>query len=138
MGFLGGVIILIIYINTWVIKKNFSFIASAISLIIFFLMVKNTFSKINYSNSIRILIYENINIFIIIFLIIYLLLVLKINHKIIFIFLKNNYIKHYELLFFNNYLNYYFFKSKFQLTYMNKLRIKYIKIFTCNIIKRKY
>merc|ERR1712174_80157 len=81
--FLGGVIILIIYINTlainekfFFIKKNFSFIASAISLIIFFLMVKNTFSKINYSNSIRILIYENINIFIIIFLIIYLLLAL--------------------------------------------------------------
>merc|ERR1712201_68821 len=64
--FLGGVIILIIYINTlainekfFFIKKNFSFIASVISLIIFFLVVKNTFSKINYSNSIRILIYEN-------------------------------------------------------------------------------
>ena len=43
---------------------------------IFFFMVKNTFAKINYSSSIRIIMYENINIFIIIFLIIYLLLAL--------------------------------------------------------------
>ena len=81
--FLGGVIILVIYINTlainekfFFIKKNFSFIVSTISLILLFFMTKSTFSKINYSNSIRILIYENINIFIIIFLIIYLLLAL--------------------------------------------------------------
>merc|ERR1739842_42077 len=81
--FLGGVIILIIYMNTlainekfFFVKKNFSFIIFWIPLITIFLIVKNSFFKINVRNSIRILIYENINHYIIIFLIIYLLLTL--------------------------------------------------------------
>ena len=81
--FLGGVMILIIYMNTlainekfFFVKKNFSFIILCMPLITIFLILKNTFFKINPRNSIRILIYENINHYIIIFLIIYLLLTL--------------------------------------------------------------
>merc|ERR1712148_109517 len=61
--FLGGVIILIIYINTLAINEKFFF-------------TKNNFIKINTRNSIALLIYENINFYIIIFLILYLLLTL--------------------------------------------------------------
>merc|ERR1712179_871703 len=56
--FLGGVMILIIYINTLAINEKFFFI------------------KINTRNSIALLIYENINFYIMVFLILYLLLTL--------------------------------------------------------------
>ena len=81
--FLGGVIILIIYINTlainekfFLIRKNFSFIFFSGGFIFIFCMIKNTFYKVNLNNSARIIIYENINIYVIIFLILYLLLTL--------------------------------------------------------------
>ena len=81
--FLGGVIILIIYINTLAInekfffmKKNFSFIIFLSSFLIFILVGKNRFIKINYRNSIAILIYDTINFYIMIFLILYLLVTL--------------------------------------------------------------
>merc|ERR1711902_401250 len=56
--FLGGVIILIIYINTLIINEK--------------IFIKNIFSKINSSNFFPIMVYENINIFLITFLILYL------------------------------------------------------------------
>merc|ERR1739846_235111 len=56
--FLGGVIILIIYINTLAINEKFYFY------------------KINFSNSISINLYESINFLSLIFLILYLLLTL--------------------------------------------------------------
>ena len=81
--FLGGVIVLIIYINTlainekfFFIKKNFSFIFSSIIILLLFLIRKNNFIKINTRNSIALLIYENINFYIMVFLILYLLLTL--------------------------------------------------------------
>ena len=81
--FLGGVMILIIYINTlainekfFFIKKNFSFIFSSIIILLLFLIRKNNFIKINTRNSIALLIYENINFYIMVFLILYLLLTL--------------------------------------------------------------
>merc|ERR1712148_30935 len=54
-------------------KKNFSFIISSIIILLLFLIRKNNFIKINTRNSIALLIYENINFYIIIFLILYLL-----------------------------------------------------------------
>ena len=81
--FLGGVMILIIYINTlainenfFFIKKNFSFIFFSIIILLLFLIRKNNFIKINTRNSIALLIYENINFYIMVFLILYLLLTL--------------------------------------------------------------
>merc|ERR1712073_35961 len=81
--FLGGVIILIIYINTLAInekfffaKKNFSFIAISFLSLIYFFLKKNVIIKINIRRSISIYIYENINFYIIFFLILYLLLTL--------------------------------------------------------------
>ena len=80
--FLGGVIVLVIYINTLSINekffiKNFSFIdfyyLRFLFLILMFLK-KNTTIKINYSNFIPAMLYENINFYVIIFLIVYLLL----------------------------------------------------------------
>jgi len=75
--------ILIIYINTlainekfFFIKKNFSFIFSSIIILLLFLIRKNNFIKINTRNSIALLIYENINFYIMVFLILYLLLTL--------------------------------------------------------------
>merc|ERR1711862_1087072 len=83
LGFLGGVIILIIYINTLAInekfffmKKNFSFIIFLSSFLIFILVGKNRSIKINYRNSIAILMYDTINFYIMIFLILYLLVTL--------------------------------------------------------------
>ena len=81
--FLGGVMILIIYINTlainekfFFIKKNFSFIFFSIIILLLFLIRKNNFVKINTRNSIALLTYENINFYIMVFLILYLLLTL--------------------------------------------------------------
>ena len=75
--------ILIIYINTLAInekifflKKNFSFIFFSIIILLLFLIRKNNFIKINTRNSIALLIYENINFYIMVFLILYLLLTL--------------------------------------------------------------
>merc|ERR1712148_82405 len=80
ISLLVSIIILIIYINTLAInekffftKKNFSFIISSIIILLLFLIRKNNFIKINTRNSIALLIYENINFYIIIFLILYLL-----------------------------------------------------------------
>jgi hypothetical protein len=81
--FLGGVMILIIYINTLAInekfffmKKNFSFIVFLSLFLLFILVGKNRFIKINYRNSIAILIYDTMNFYIMIFLILYLLVTL--------------------------------------------------------------
>merc|ERR1712131_256039 len=77
--FLGGVIILIIYINTLIInekiflKKFFHLIFYLFFGFLFFVFKKNLFSKINSSNFFPIMVYENINIFLITFLILYLL-----------------------------------------------------------------
>jgi len=75
--------ILIIYINTlainekfFFIKKNFSFIFFSTIILLLFLIRKNNFIKINTRNSIALLIYENINFYIMVFLILYLLLTL--------------------------------------------------------------
>merc|ERR1712044_44954 len=65
------------YINCYFfIKKNFSFIFSSIIILLLFLIRKNNFIKINTRNSIALLIYENINFYIMVFLILYLLLTL--------------------------------------------------------------
>merc|ERR1712198_117899 len=61
--FLGGVIILIIYINTLIINEKIFF-----KKIFPFVFKKNIFSKINSSNFFPIMVYENINIFLITFL----------------------------------------------------------------------
>ena len=80
--FLGGVIILIIYINTLIInekiflKKFFHLIYYLFFGFLFFVFKKNIFSKINSSNFFPIMVYENINIFLIAFLILYLLFTL--------------------------------------------------------------
>ena len=80
--FLGGVIILIIYINTLIInekiflKKFFHLYIYIFFIITIFILKKNIFLKINNSNFYSIIIYENINIFIILFLILYLLFTL--------------------------------------------------------------
>jgi len=80
--FLGGVIVLVIYINTLSINekffiKNFSFIDLSYFRFLFLILMflkKNTIIKINYSNFIPAMLYENINFYVIIFLIVYLLL----------------------------------------------------------------
>ena len=80
--FLGGVIILIIYINTLIINEKFYFLKNnkviffSFIVLIFFILKKNTFLKINDSNFISIILYENINIYMLLFLILYLLLTL--------------------------------------------------------------
>lgn len=81
--FLGGVIILIIYINTLIINekiylKKIFHLYKHIHYFIFiiFILNKNIFSKINNSNFYSIIIYENINIFFILFLILFLLFTL--------------------------------------------------------------
>ena len=81
--FLGGVIILIIYINTlainekfFFIKKNFSFIIFLSLSLLFIFIGKNRFIKINHRNSVAMLIYDTINFYIIIFLMLYLLVTL--------------------------------------------------------------
>jgi len=62
--------------NFFFIKKNFSFIFFSIIILLLFLIRKNNFIKINTRNSIALLIYENINFYIMVFLILYLLLTL--------------------------------------------------------------
>ena len=52
--------------------------------------------------------------------------------------LKNNYNQYYELLFLNVYLNFYFLKNKFKFSYVNIIRVKYIKILTNYFFKRIY
>ena len=82
--FLGGVIILIIYINTLAINEKFFFYKisnKALYIIIFIFLFqifyfKNLFWKINFSNYISIRLYESINLLSLIFLILYLLLTL--------------------------------------------------------------
>merc|ERR1711950_58759 len=80
--FLGGVIILVIYINTLIInEKIFSVkLTKSLSVIIirrfFFFLRKNTFYKISINRFRAIIIYEKINFFLLVFLIIYLLLTL--------------------------------------------------------------
>ena len=84
MVFLGGVIILIIYINTLAINEKFFFYKILnkslyfLILIIIFQIVffKNFFFKINFSNFISIRLYESINLLSLLFLILYLLLTL--------------------------------------------------------------
>ena len=84
MVFLGGVIILIIYINTLAINEKFFFykISNKFLYLILFIVLaqiifsKNFFSKINLSNFIAIGLYESINFISLIFLILYLLLTL--------------------------------------------------------------
>ena len=80
--FLGGVIVLIIYINTLSINekffiKNFSFIDSVFIFnltLIFFFFKKNIHIKVNFSGTTPIILYENMNFFVLLFLILYLLL----------------------------------------------------------------
>ena len=82
--FLGGVIILIIYINTLAINEKFFFYkikfkfvyVSLFFIIIQLLFYKNNFIKINFSNYISITLYNSINSIFIVFLIFYLLLTL--------------------------------------------------------------
>ena len=80
--FLGGVIILVIYINTLIInEKIFSvkltkFLGVIFIRRLFFFLRKNTFYKISINRFRAIIIYEKINFFLLIFLIIYLLLTL--------------------------------------------------------------
>merc|ERR1712001_585515 len=80
--FLGGVIILVIYINTLIInEKIFSvkltkFLGIIFIRRLFFFLRKNTFYKIRINRFSAIIIYEKINFFLLIFLIIYLLLTL--------------------------------------------------------------
>merc|ERR1711950_70663 len=81
--FLGGVIILVIYINTLIInEKIFSVkLTKSLSVILirrffFFFLRKNTFYKISINRFRAIMIYEKINFFLLVFLIIYLLLTL--------------------------------------------------------------
>ena len=82
--FLGGVIILIIYINTLAINEKFFFykISNKFLYLILFIVLaqiifsKNFFFKINLSNFIAIGLYESINFISLIFLILYLLLTL--------------------------------------------------------------
>jgi len=82
--FLGGVIILIIYINTLAINEKFFFYKINhkylyLFIFIFLLQIifyKNFFLKINFSNFISISLYESINLLSLIFLIFYLLLTL--------------------------------------------------------------
>merc|ERR1712035_265753 len=77
--FLGGVIILIIYINTLIINEKI-FLKKFFHLFFYWFFIfffkKNIFSKINSSNFFPIMVYENINIFLITFLILYLLFTL--------------------------------------------------------------
>ena len=80
--FLGGVIILIIYINTLIINekiflKKFFHLGFYLFIIFIFFIYKNyIFIKVNNRNFASIIIYENMNIFIILFLILYLLFTL--------------------------------------------------------------
>jgi len=82
--FLGGVIILIIYINTLAMNEKFFFykifnkplyiaIFIILTQIIFF---KNFYLKVNFSNYMSIRLYESINLLSLIFLMLYLLLTL--------------------------------------------------------------
>ena len=82
--FLGGVIILIIYINTLAINEKF-FLYKIFNKSLFLLMFiilfqiiffKNFFIKINLSNFISIILYESMNSVSLLFLILYLLLTL--------------------------------------------------------------
>ena len=82
--FLGGVIILIIYINTLAINEKFFFykiLNKPLYAIIFIILIqiiffKNFSWKINFSNFISIRLYESINLLSLIFLMLYLLLTL--------------------------------------------------------------
>ena len=82
--FLGGVIVLIIYMNTLAMnekfflskvkfKFNYIFLLVSIPLLIFY---KNSFIKINYSNFMSMNLYTSINSLLLVFLIFYLLLTL--------------------------------------------------------------
>ena len=82
--FLGGVIVLIIYINTLAINEKFFFYKFKFKLIYIFILViplqllfyKRGFIKINYSNYLSINLYRSINSVLLVFLILYLLLTL--------------------------------------------------------------
>ena len=82
--FLGGVMVLIIYMNTLAINEKFFFVKikfKYIYIFIFFvtlqlLFYKNNFIKINYSNFIPTTLYRSLNSVFIVFLIFYLLLAL--------------------------------------------------------------
>merc|ERR1712061_809695 len=73
--FLGGVIILVIYINTLIINEKIFSVKLTKFLGVIFIR-KNTFYKISVNRFSAIIIYEKINFFLLIFLIIYLLLTL--------------------------------------------------------------
>jgi len=82
--FLGGVIVLIIYINTLAINEKFFYYKinyKPTYLFIFFfllqiILVKNFYYKINLSNYISMNLYESMNFISLLFLILYLLLTL--------------------------------------------------------------
>merc|ERR1712197_252345 len=82
--FLGGVIVLIIYINTLAINEKFFFYQIKYKPVYFFMFLvltqifffKNNFIKINLSNFTPLRVYESINFILLIFLMLYLLLTL--------------------------------------------------------------
>jgi hypothetical protein len=82
--FLGGVIVLIIYINTLAINEKFFFYQIKYKPVYFFMFLvliqifffKNNFIKINLSNFTPLGVYESINFILLIFLMLYLLLTL--------------------------------------------------------------
>merc|ERR1711973_1074534 len=82
--FLGGVIVLIIYINTLAINEKFFFYEIKFKYMYVFIFLfltqliifKNIFVKTNYSNIISISLYDSINSLSLVFLILYLLLTL--------------------------------------------------------------
>jgi len=82
--FLGGVIVLIIYINTLAINEKFFFYKIKFKYMYVFIFLfltqliifKNIFVKTNYSNIISISLYDSINSLSLVFLILYLLLTL--------------------------------------------------------------
>jgi len=82
--FLGGVIVLIIYINTLAINEKFFFYKIKFKYLYLFIFIflmqilfyKRSFIKANYSNFISISLYDSINSISLVFLILYLLLTL--------------------------------------------------------------
>merc|ERR1712148_67106 len=69
-------IVISLLVSTIVFKLNSSLFFFSIIILLLFLIRKNNFIKINTRNSIALLIYENINFYIMVFLILYLLLTL--------------------------------------------------------------
>merc|ERR1712088_665954 len=82
--FLGGVIVLIIYINTLAMNEKFFFYKvefKSVYMILFLItpqlvFYKNSFLKINFSNCMPIALYGSANSLLLVFLILYLLLTL--------------------------------------------------------------